>query len=389
MKHTIAFLLSMILIIACNEDGVREVEISHDSKFEKRFFKINAKEPENFSIKIINKNKSESTFRFVFNGNRIYGKIEDILEDIKKMPNEFPNEPIVRKVWRFTTDNSKHDHPLTDSAYYHIPQLFFNSAGFGYCDDRSMVNNFLWRVLGYESRVWGLANHVVSEVLVDNRWEMYDSMQEVYYQTKDGKIAGVQDIINDPDIVTNPIDPVIEFANDTPAAYTEEVLRCYLFPGIYSVEPVLPKIDFQPDIYLKDDFYIQFPFKYKRNLETAVVNNNKQKATKITDFTNLVYFISIPSSGIIPFPFFIHSIEGVGNVSFDQISSYKIGSKELEEKINKWDDYLFPVFFQSMDSIKINYLLNPNRFSMKEENTLIIYGDNIDSLDVQLVRNPD
>ncbi len=379
--------IALLLLISCTEDGVNEVIIDSGSNIEKRVFKINTEYPENHSIKIINKKKSPVSLKMIFNGNRIYGTLDDIIKDIKEMPDEFESEPIVRKVWRFTTQHSKHGHPLTDSAFYHIPQLFFNSTGFGYCDDRSMVNNFLWRILGYESRVWGLANHVVSEVLVNGKWEMYDSMQEVYYKTKKGEVASVQDILDDPEIVLHPIDPVIEFDETIPNAYTEEVLKCYLYPGIYSVEPNIPKIDFQPDIYLGNNYYIQFPFKQNKDLATAVVNNNKQERTLIKDFAIMSFTITERSQGIIPYPFFIHSIEGKGNVRFNDTQSFQIGSKELDDKINKWDAFLFPIFFQSLDTLRINYLINPHRFSLKEENTLIIYGEEIDSIEVQLKEN--
>jgi len=390
MKIFSILFLVFIITAACNEDeGVKEVKLDKDLKVESRYFRITTNEPDEYSIKITNKKSTQSNFKFIFNGNKLYGTIEEIIKDIEKMDEEFANEPIVRKVWRFTTDNSKHNHPLTDSAFYHLPQLFFNSTGFGYCDDRSMVNSFLWKVLGYESRVWGLSNHVVSEVLINGRWEMYDSMQEVYYNTKDGKVAGVEDIVKDPGIVVDPSNPVIKFESDIPNAYSEDVQSCYLSKNIYAVDPVLPRIDFQSEIFLKTDFYIQFPYKHKKDLKTAVINNQRQDQTDIMDYTNFIYFISIPSTGIIPYPLFIHSIEGNGSVSFDQNKAYRIGSKELNDKINKWDDLLLPLYFQSFDSIKINYLLNPIRFKMNKKNTLIIYGDNIDSIDVQLVKNPE
>jgi hypothetical protein len=164
-------------------------------------------------------------------------------------------------------------------------------------------------------------------------------------------------------------------------------MKCYLSKGIYSVVPNLPDIPFQNAFHLRDGFYIQFPVKINKDLKTAIVNDNKQKQSIIKTFSNFTYHISIPSSGIIPYPFFIHSIKGNGIVSFDEKKYYNIGSNELDEKINKWDNFLFPIFFQSYDSISVNYILNTIRFNLKKENELTIKGKNLDKLEILLVKN--
>ena len=387
MKRAFLFLLAVIFI-SCDNEGIREVELDNDgSEITKRAFKINLSKPGDHYLKIVNKQEKSVSFKMIFNGNRIYGTLNDIIKDIKKMPDEYSGEPIVRKVWRYTIDNSRHDKPLTDSAFYHIPQIFFNSTGFGFCDDRSMVNNFIWRKLGYESQVWGLGNHVVSEVKVDGKWEMYDSMQEVYYMNNDGKVASVEEIIKDPDIILKPNDPIIEFNDDVPKPYSYDVMMCYMHPDAYTVIPELPDITFQSAIYLGPGYYVQFPKVNDPVLMTATINDSKEKPQPIEEYANFLYCITNSSNGVIPFPFLIHSIEGNGVVSFDQKTYYEAGSKKLEEKINNWDEFNYPVFFNSRDSLKLNYILNPERFSLKKENTLLLIGKNIDSLEVLLLKD--
>ena len=91
------------------------------------------------------------------------------------------------RLWRFIRDNRYFFDPLTGARWYHSPAIFFNSAGFGYCDDaHRRSTELLITAMGYSARVWGLNGHVVAEVLVNNRWEMWDPDLEVYYRNRTG-----------------------------------------------------------------------------------------------------------------------------------------------------------------------------------------------------------
>ncbi|MGE3600168.1 MAG: hypothetical protein AB7N70_31965 [Dehalococcoidia bacterium] len=69
------------------------------------------------------------------------------------------------------------------------------------------------RAAGYEARVWGLSGHVVPEILVDGRWQMFDPDLAVYYKDESGAVAGVEDIVSRPDLITQPQSPIFAGSN--------------------------------------------------------------------------------------------------------------------------------------------------------------------------------
>src|SRR5205809_1211277 len=111
---------------------------------------------------------------------------QGIVREIEAMEPQFPNESMPHKVWRFIRGNRYHFEPLTPATWFSSVALYFNSAGFGFCDDSAAAFYQLMTAMGYAARVWGLSGHVVAEALVNNRWEMWDPDLEVYYRNGDG-----------------------------------------------------------------------------------------------------------------------------------------------------------------------------------------------------------
>ena len=163
----------------------------------------------NSVIRISNNSNNVISFYIELNGNKFYNNLDEVINDIKKMKDEYPGEKIVRKVWRYTRDNTYHNPPLTEKYWYHNPMLILNSPGFGFCDDVAMLNCFIWTNLGYKARMWGLKGHAVSEVYVDGRWELYDSDLGIYYHNQRLEVAGVEELRAYPNLVTSPIKPII------------------------------------------------------------------------------------------------------------------------------------------------------------------------------------
>ena len=61
---------------------------------------------------------------------------------------------------------------------------------------------------GYRARTWWLSGHVVTEVYYENNWHVFDADHEIFYLRPTGEVASVQDIINNPNIVSSVEDPV-------------------------------------------------------------------------------------------------------------------------------------------------------------------------------------
>jgi hypothetical protein len=162
--------------------------------------------PERHYIRIANRGALDTVFSLRLN-HRGFRTLADVMADIAQLPDQTDGEPLPRKAWRWVVGHRYHWVPLTGKSWYHSPTVFFNSAGFGFCDDVAHLLAFLWSEMGYQTRVWGLSGHVVPELFLDGRWQMYDPDLEVYYLDRAGRVAGATDLMLDPDLIRNPVPP--------------------------------------------------------------------------------------------------------------------------------------------------------------------------------------
>lgn len=89
---------------------------------------------------------------------------------------------------------SRHTRPLSADNWLHSPEVFINSLGLGYCDDRASVLVGLWRAYGLRARIWNLQGHVVPEVMVAGKWQLYDPDVGVFMLDDDLQICSVADV---------------------------------------------------------------------------------------------------------------------------------------------------------------------------------------------------
>ena len=172
----------------------------------------NAK-PKDYYLEIRNSSLATIDFSMKLNGN-FSVNTADLIANIKALPEAYKGEPDYVKVWRYIVANRYHSYPLCAQYYQHDPSFFMNSMGFGLCDDSAFVAASIWRAMGYESRVWGLAGHVVPEIKINNRWELYDPDLEVIYYKKNGQVAGVEDLEKNPDLIKNPVKKIADISSD-------------------------------------------------------------------------------------------------------------------------------------------------------------------------------
>jgi len=190
--------------------------------------------PQTDFIRIINYSAGTASFRINLN-EKMFTSDADVLNAINTMSAEFSNEPTERKAWRFVRDNRYHWTPLTDQSWGTTsPALFFNSVGFGFCNDSATLYYRLMIALGYQSRVWWLSGHVVPEVFVNNSWEMYDADMAVYYYNSQGAIAGVEELSAQPGLITNPVNALLNTAGN---AYSSQVADIYASADNNNVRP--------------------------------------------------------------------------------------------------------------------------------------------------------
>lgn len=156
-------------------------------------------------------NESESVSCFYIQLNNGFHTQDAILDSIRKMPDDIPNETLARKAWRFVMREIYYLPALDEGNQFHAPLTLLNSIGYGQCDDLSSMLVNIWKDLGYDARVYELGGHVVPEVKENNKWKMYDPSFQVYYLNRDSIVASVEELSSEVDLITNPIEKLSVF----------------------------------------------------------------------------------------------------------------------------------------------------------------------------------
>jgi hypothetical protein len=277
-----------------------------------------------------------------------------VLQFIENMQPVYPNEPNYVKAWRFTDLYITYGNPLTEKDWQHCPALMVNSIGLGECDDYAEILAVLWQDLGYNSRVWYLSGHVVSEVQVNGQWMLYDAGyggEGVYYYLSDGKtIASVTDLENNGSLITNPVNPIDPRGDPV---YSAELAGIYTSINNNSID------GFDcPDT-------------------TGPAPNFELPAGAQMTIGNSLLTITLPAgwSGTIAEPLVVKSITG-DIISYD---GNPVTENTIGGIINTEATYIHELQFEkSSTKAVITYILNPHVIPMIF--TLTVKGENLDEL---------
>jgi hypothetical protein len=334
-------------------------------------------------IKIFNNSNKTVYFRLNIN-NKIYDSENELAKAVNSLPDEYPNEPHERKAWRFVMLNLLNLESITSENWVHDPLLLMNSLGFGQCDDMATLLSSLWIKLGFQSRIWDLKSHVVPEVFVNNKWQMYDPALGVYYLNDKNEVAGVEELSKNPDLIINPRKPLgmnkYRWIIHASRRYSKGIAKVYESKNSLSDWYYLEKKmnDFQ--IELPKESIIEFPV----SIPDPIYVNDIIDQWKLPCF--IKYTLPKKWSGEIKIPFIICGIYGKGSVI---INNKKY---DIEQYLNK--DYLKKVnsnsnklkIINSENNIEVYCLLNPNVFNKYgADDSIIISGQNIN--DVLLLRD--
>jgi hypothetical protein len=152
------------------------------------------------------RNSSKNTIRFPQIGvpNSVWPY--DI-EPIKKvLPASVSDQDLAIATWRYVTDRMFHycSAGTTSKKVLNFetdPVVLINGFGFGCCDQTDRVLAWIWKQLGYETRLASMYAHTVPEIYYGGTWHMLDPDHRSYYLRDDGSIASLADILADPQIV--------------------------------------------------------------------------------------------------------------------------------------------------------------------------------------------
>jgi len=345
------------------------------------------------SVRVTNDGPSEVGFNIAVNGKAFYTNEDEIIAEINSMASEYANEPFYRKLWRYLVKNRYHFDPYTGDYWGHSPVLYLNSIGFGFCDDVAAVYYFLATRVGYQTRVWNIigpnfeSGHVIPEVFIKDRWEMYDPDMEVYYWNEKGQVAGLEELGDHPDLITNPINPfpvehfsplvVTTDVPPMPFAYTQFVADIYsnkvrIVTPIQTVD--LPKYDHP--LSLPPKGYLEFPVPLTEGRKLKSV-----MATEVPDYTLMKMVVPKGWSGSIKLPFAFLCVKGSGRISLNNIE-YDLDRSDIRNRL-EIDDYIYQASVnESRTDIEIVFLVNKTRFRLDAISSVELRGGNTSQLNV-------
>jgi hypothetical protein len=320
-------------------------------------------DPARSAVRITNVGQNDAAiYGLKLNNGGFFMGPADILNEVYNMEDVTPGEPYEKKLWRFVVENRYHFDPYSSAAWQHDPVLFFNSIGFGYCDDAASVYSKLAAYAGYQSRVWYLSGHVVPEVNAQNRWQMLDPDLEVYYLRPDGSIAGVSELAADPTLITNPVNPILPPDN---WAYNQAVADIYASTEDNS-------IDSENGIESSTQgFLIVLPLKASivfPGIFTPEVRS--ESGSSVPEYANLKLVLPAGWQGPLPGGLVITSIRGIGNVIIDG-AELPIGSPAVDAALNDRSRPITEISVaSSLSDIEVIYLINRKRITLDYTNVI-------------------
>lgn len=145
------------------------------------------------------------------NGKKNPGSIEEIVETATSGVSS--DEKIAVSLWEFVTQHRTHDWPPHPGEEAFDPVKLISIYGYGFCSHAAKALAILANHAGLESRIrHAKGQHVVCEILIDGRWAMFDPDGEVFYRFHDGRIASVDEISANPEIILTAKSPLYSFS---------------------------------------------------------------------------------------------------------------------------------------------------------------------------------
>ena len=192
-------------IVVTASDGITSVSRQFSATLEsvRRELTIAAETPGASQLVLRNTARTNVELKLGVNG-LFHQSNESILAAVDASVVPASEDPFIYALWRYVWQSTRKDNSITAEMWIHDPTLFLNSVGAGLCDDRASVLAHLAMQRGYTVRMWDIEGHVVPEILVDGRWQMWDADYGVYYRDRSGAIASLAQLALDPTLITDP-----------------------------------------------------------------------------------------------------------------------------------------------------------------------------------------
>lgn len=354
-KYLLALVYSALFFTACNNKENRIIEFTVENHRD--------------SYIIINNTGSQiSRFTLDINGRGNYD-LNQMVGFIKK---KYQGMPVAEQVWHYVSEYSRHiDMLITKNNWLYNPLLLMNSAGGSRCGFRSAVMTNLLLFMGEEARSWGLEGHVITEVLADGKWQVYDPDLGVVYFNERKEICSFDELCSKPEYITNPVKiKCISNVFDSLRATSREIA------GMYAS---------RQDNGLFDTDYQRF----KKNENIAfMLPPGAQLIFPIPDKSSDAAFafavLKIPPgwNGTVDIPLILYNTDG--NAQFI-VENEKLTS--TEKNFNSTDAGNSPFKYnitikENTSGVRLSYFINPLIYCADSINHFVFQGENLDMLQV-------
>jgi len=288
---------------------------------------------------------------------QMYRSSSELYQEVAQMTDEFSDEPLQRKAWRYIKNNRYHFPPITREIWVDSPALFFNSLGLGWCGDASLLFMRIMKPLGFTTRYSVLEGHVVPEVLVNNRWELWDPDLEVYFYNSQGMVAGIDELAANPVLVTNPINPIRPVSD---YIYSQRYADIYSSPlGPHADGEYPAPMEVSSQFTLPARGRVELP--YHADITLTAIDNWYPKK-----FANAKLTIPRDWSGTITNPLVLQSIGYEGKHSLDVIAKDSTGNWQITPTNASWTADIQPPFSNALQDLGVFNINQPVIISTNE-----------------------
>jgi hypothetical protein len=336
--------------------------------------------PETSAIVIKNVLEESIELGLGWNDKTIYETRADMVAAIGR--SSATSADFVHDLWRFVSANVYHNHSFAGERWEHDPLLLVNSIGFGLCDDVASAFSLVVREAGLSSRVWALSGHVVPEVWIDGRWQMYDPDIEVYYRDHQGRIAGVEALAADPTLVVAPVQPL--YQDPSFYGYRQFIADIYATTGDNWVEPWYdsgaPPV--RGSLVLPPGASAVFPGIWAEGVTDRL-------GDPVPVYSTIRLILPRDTRQVVPLPLVLRAVRGDGTVVVAN-RAYSISSPTFQNLLVANPIFLSDIeILDATTDIELVLLLNPLDAALMPLTTVRLTGLKVWGLDVSTVEIPE
>jgi hypothetical protein len=334
------------------------------------------------AVQLKNNAPTQVQLRLIHNGFQANASISDMLGQIQSPSNPLPPEQFAKALWRYVRDNTIHRGLPNANGWVYAPWVTMRSFGFAICSHVALTYATLARAANYQARVWELNGHTVPEILAGGRWEMYDPDLGVYYLNRSGQVAGVQELADDPSLISSPVYMGMPM---WPHPYSSVVADIYGSQYDNFLEPDwlydAAAYDSAPPVVMPPGSTLTYPGHWTSAPMQA------DGITPIAEYKQAALDLALGWTGTIQPPWALADIQGSGTVLIDGVA-YAVGSADLSALIRNTTTPIAAVQVTVNDGIRFVYWCSLARMYMTAQTQIQVQSVDAWAIDAAITVLP-